>query len=159
MSEELEKLKKSYEPFQKKYSLPTFEELNEEFIIERIAESETEFLIREIRRHILEKFSNTLRVLDILINPSNTPLFLIPAIKAITKEDKCVLEKIYGILSKNEFSCVKMDLTYSFEEEIKYIKESYSSWKSMKDDLHKIFQDIENNWDKKTEKSNSCYFG
>lgn len=159
MTEEIDRLKKSYEPFQAKYSLPTFDELNEEFIIERIAESETEFLIREIRRHILEKFSNTLRVLDILINPSNTPLFLIPAIKAITKEDKCVLEKIYGILSKNEFSCVKMDLNYSFDEEIKYIKESYSSWKLMKNDLYKIFQDIENNWDKKTEKSNSCYFG
>ncbi len=155
----LKKLKENYEPLRKKYSLPSFDELNEDFMIEQIADSDTDFLIREIRRHVADKISNILRVLDILISPSNTPMFLIPAIRAISKEDKCILEKIYAALSKNAFSCVKMDLSYSLDEEVKYIKDSYLFWKSIKGDLYKVFENIELNWDKKSEKSNSCYFG
>ena len=46
----LEELKKKYEKLQKQYSLPSFEKLNEEFDIEKIAENETDFLLREVRK-------------------------------------------------------------------------------------------------------------
>jgi len=155
----LEELKKEYSILQKKYDLPTFEQLNEDFVIERISEDETDFLIREIRRHVAEKFSNSLRIIDILLNPSNTPAFLMPAIKAINKEEKEALEKIYKKLSKNEIIGVKLDLSYSVDNEVKYIKESYFYWQEVKKDLHKTFESIEKNWDKKSEKSNNGYFG
>jgi hypothetical protein len=148
----LERLKKDYKPLAERYSLPSFDLLNEDFMIERIADSDTDFLAREVRRHMSEKISNALRVLDILINPSNTPLFLLPAIRAITKEEKCVIERIYDVLSRNEFSCVKMDLCYSLNDEVAYIKNSYTLWQSVKKDLYKLFSEIEKNWDKKTEK-------
>jgi hypothetical protein len=155
----LEKLKKDYSEIEKKHSLPSFEELNEEFLIERIAEGETDFLVREIRRHVAEKFSNSLRLIDLLLNPSNTPAFFLPAIKAITREEKDRLEKIYQTLSKNEIIGVKLDLKYSLEEEIKYIKESYEYWQEIKGSLYKTFELIEKNWDKKTEKQSNGYCG
>lgn len=155
----LEKIKKEYSVFEKKYSLPTFERLNEDFVIERIAESETEYLVREIRRHIAEKLSNSLRIIDILLNPSNTPAFLMPAIKAINQDEKEILEKTYKKLSKNEIVVVKLDLNYSIDNEIKYIKESYSTWQEIKKELSKTFETIEKNWDKKAEKNSNGYFG
>ena len=45
----LEQLKKDYEVIRKKYNLPGFKELNEDFYIEEIAESETDILLRKIR--------------------------------------------------------------------------------------------------------------
>ena len=41
----LEKLKADYKIFQAKYSLPNFDELNEDFQIEKISESETDFIL------------------------------------------------------------------------------------------------------------------
>ena len=155
----LEVIKKEYAVFEKKYSLPSFNKLNEDFVIERIAESETDYLMREIRRHIAEKLSNSLRIIDILLNPSNTPAFLMPAIKAINKDEKDILEKTYKKLSKNEITVVKLDLNYSLENEIKYIKESCATWEDIKKDLSKTFENIEKNWDKKAEKNSNGYFG
>jgi hypothetical protein len=155
----LDKIKKEYAVFEKKYSLPSFERLNEDFVIERISEEETDFLVREIRRHIAEKLSNSLRIIDILLNPSNTPAFLMPAIKAINKDEKEILEKTYKRLSKNEIVVVKLDLNYSIDNEIKYIKESYTAWQEIKKDLAKTFETIEKNWDKKAEKNSNGYFG
>ena len=44
----LDELKKVYLEIQKKYSLPDFDKLNEDFNIEKLADVETEYLIREI---------------------------------------------------------------------------------------------------------------
>lgn len=155
----LEKLKEDYAILEKEHSLPSFDEMNEDFLIERISDTETYFILREVRRQVAEKFSGTLRLIDILINPSNTPAFLFPVIKSITKEDKEIMEKIYKELSKAEISNLKLDLVYSSEKEIEYIKKSFSYWQEIKCDLLKIFSKVENNWDKKSEKVGGCYFG
>jgi len=63
----LENLKKKYKIFQEKYFLPKFEELNDDFSIEKLADNETDFLLKEIRRFISEKFSNYLRLIESLI--------------------------------------------------------------------------------------------
>ena len=39
---QLNEVKKNYEKFQKKYNLPSFKNLNEDFQIEKIAENETD---------------------------------------------------------------------------------------------------------------------
>ena len=155
----LEKLKEEYSVLEKENSLPSFSEMNEDFLIERISDMETDFILREVRKQIAEKFSNTLRLIDILINPSNTPAFLFPVIKSITKEDKEVMEKIYKELSKTEISNLKLDLVYSSQNEIEYIKKSFLYWQEIKCDLLKVFLKVEDNWDKKPEKVNNCYFG
>ena len=47
---DLVRLKKDYAKLQKKYSLPSFENMNQDFSIEKAAELETDYLIREIRK-------------------------------------------------------------------------------------------------------------
>ena len=84
----LEKLKKDYEKLQKKYKLPSFQQLNEEFEIERIAEHETDILLREIRKAITEKAVAFLRFLEFLINFSAAPFFLLSVIKHLVASDK-----------------------------------------------------------------------
>lgn len=56
-------LKKQYEPLRKKYKLPSFDELNKEFEIEKIQEKETDFILREIRKGMGEKVGAFLRFL------------------------------------------------------------------------------------------------
>ena len=52
----LGKLKMDYIKIQSKYNLPSFEKLNEDFQVEKALESETDILIREIRKFMADKF-------------------------------------------------------------------------------------------------------
>src|SRR3989344_2547651 len=57
----LKEMKKDYAEFQKKYNLPSFEKLNEYFSIEKVADYETDFLLREIRKHVADRLQNYMR--------------------------------------------------------------------------------------------------
>ena len=58
----LKQLKEEYSKIQKKYNLPNFDKLNENFKIEKIAETETDFLIREVRESIGETLENFFKI-------------------------------------------------------------------------------------------------
>jgi len=90
MSEEnnLENLKEDYKEIQKKYDLPEFERLNEDFQIEKLAEIETDFLVREIRKFMADKFMNYLRFIESILNPVNVQMFVFSIIKSIGEEEK-----------------------------------------------------------------------
>ena len=84
---DLENLKKDYEKIQRKHGLPSFQELNEDFQIEKVAEVETDFLVREIRKFMADKFSNYLRFIEAVLQPVNTPMFIFSIIKSIGAEE------------------------------------------------------------------------
>src|SRR3989339_624100 len=124
MTEEsnIENLKKSYKKIKEKYSLPDFNELNKEFSIEKISEIETDFLIREIRRYISEKFSNYLRFIELLLNPTNAPMFVFSITNKIQNEDR---------------------------KKAQFIIDAYNTWQEIKVELQYIVKVIKENWENK----------
>ena len=161
MAEEskLEKLKESYLLIQEKHDLPSFEELNKDFHIEKIAEMESELLIREIRRFVGDKMVNYMRFIENLINPVNVPMFILSIIKALNIEDKKKLSEMYKDLMKMEIVFIELDLEFSEEKESKFIKDSYKSWQKVKKDLLKILDNVKVGKDTKIESNNKGYFG
>ncbi|MBI2004356.1 hypothetical protein HYS72_02730 [Candidatus Pacearchaeota archaeon] len=154
----LEKLKENYSKIQKKYGLPDFDKLNEEFRIEKTAETETDFLVREIRETIGETLENFLRFVEAILNPVNVPMFLFPIIKSLNTEEKNKLSEIYKKLSKLEIDAMKL-IDYSEKKEAEFIKDSYSVWQKIKKDFPKIIEDVEKRMDIKSEKTEKGYFG
>jgi len=155
----LENLKKKYKTFQEKYFLPKFEELNDDFSVEKIADLETDFLLKEIRRFISEKFSNYLRLVESIIHPINSPIFVFAIIKSLSQEDLENLKEVYKKLVKQEIKILKLDVLSSEKEEADYIKNSFVAWKEIKNSIFKIAEKIEKNWDNKFEENNKSYFG
>ena len=98
----LYQLKQDYKKIEKKYSLPIFEQLNEDFHIEKLAELETEFLIREIRKFMAERIGSYLRFVETLLQPGNSPMFIFSIVKLLDSVDKDRLTKIYKKLAKIE---------------------------------------------------------
>src|SRR3989338_10563218 len=98
----LDKLKEDYGKIQKKHKLPSFKELNEDFHIDKIAEAETEILIREVRKFVGDKLANYMRFVENLINPVNAPMFVFSMIKLLDNDDKKKLSDIYKELVKIE---------------------------------------------------------
>src|SRR3989344_7389868 len=84
----LKKLKEEYSKIQEKYGLPNFSKLNEDFRIEKTAQTKTDFLVREIRESIGETLENFLRLIEAILNPVNVPMFLFPIIKSLNTEEK-----------------------------------------------------------------------
>ncbi len=155
----LEKLKKKYSEIQKKFGLPDFDELNREFQIEKISIEETDYLVREIRKFLADKFSNYMRFVEALLNPSNSPLFVFSIVKSLNVEDKESLQEVYKKFAKIEVDLVEIDLDFSEEKEVEFIKESYKIWKSIKKSLLEIVEVVRKNWDNKFEGNTRGYFG
>lgn len=156
---DLETLKKKYELLQEKYSLPSFEELNRNFGVEKAAEFETDFLIREIRKFLADKSSNYLRFIDTILNPSNAPMFVLSFIKMIGTDEKNKLTEVYKKLIKEEIKLLELDLDFSEDKEAKFIREFSELWNEIRKELLEVVEKANKSSDKKSGENNRGYFG
>lgn len=156
---DLKKLKENYSKIQEKYSLPTFENMNREFAIEKIAEVETDFLIREVGKLMAEKFSNYMHFVELILNPVSSPLFIFSIIKTLEESEMKKFKEIYKRLAKIEVQLIELDVDFSEEKEAIFVNESYETWKEIKKDFIEIIEKIKLNWDNKTENNSKAYFG
>src|SRR5271157_1630355 len=156
---DLESLKNRYKELQEKYNLPSFEDFNREFYIEKIAETETEFLTREIRRFIADKIFNYIRFVETLLNPANAPMFIFSVIKSLTDDDKKKLSEIYDRLSGIDIELIKLYIDSSEKRDAEFLKQAYDSWQSIKRELMEILKKLKSEKNKKENETNSKYFG
>lgn len=156
---DLKKLKEDYKIFQKRYDLPSFEKLNEDFQIEKVSESETDFILKGIRLCITEKFFNYLRFIESILNPSNGPMFVFALIKTLGLKDREKLAELYKKIAKVDVSILELDLEYSEKKEADSIKKYCEMWQDIKKELLEIVEVIKKNWDTKIEDSGKGYFG
>jgi hypothetical protein len=155
----LEDLKEQYLVFMSKYKLPSFEKLNSDFQIEKIAELETDFLLREMRKCIVDKFFGYLKLIETILHPVNAQMFVFSVIKSIGEKERNKLIEMYKIFSKQEIEILELDLESSDEKEAKFIIKYYEEWQRIKIDLLDILEIIKKNWDNKFETGGNSYFG
>jgi len=147
-----------YKPLQEKYQLPEFSKMNELFDIEDI-DPETEFLLRKVRRTISEKIANYIRFIEIILNPSNAPMYFFKLLKKLDSEDKESLSKLYESLGNTELKMLSLDLDYNEDNEAKFIKENYNTLqKEIKEEFSKVIEKL-NNGEENSAKLDSSYLG
>ena len=159
MEKTLKDLKKEYSTLQKKYKLPSFEQLNIHFDIERVAERETDFLLREIRRNMAEKIYLYLKFCEMILNPSNAPFFMFSLIKNLTSLEKKKIEEMYKILAKMDIEIMELDIGYLEKKEVDFINSTFKEWKEINENLGNIVKTFKNSFDKTTNNNNKGYFG
>ena len=155
----LENMKKEYEEFRKKYDLPSFNKLNEDFYIEKSADVETDFLLREIRRSVSDKLVNYLRFFEAFMNPSTAPVFIHSIVKTFDEKSKSIVKETYGKLSKREVELIDLDLEYDEKKEAEFIKSVEKEWDEIKKEIKEVLKTINKNWNTKSETNNKNYFG
>jgi hypothetical protein len=156
----LKELKKIYLNLKERYSeLPSFDELNKDFQIEKLCKTQTDFLIKEIRKIILDKFFDYLKFIESLLNPvTESPLFVFSIIKKIDAPKKESLSEIYKKISSLEFEIIKLDLNYSEDQEVKAVIKYYKLWQEIKKELANTFSLLEKEVEKSNTK-NTSYLG
>ncbi len=155
----LEKLKKEYKKVQDKHKLPSFEKLNEDFHIEKAAEVESDFLIREVRKLVSEKPYNYLRFVETLINPVNAPMSILSVIKTLGQEEKDKLTEIYKKLVKNEVHLIEAEINFSEEREAEFIRSTWKMWQEIKKEFADVFKKVNESWENKSNGNNNKYLG
>ena len=155
----IEDLKEDYEKARKIYDIPSFEELNINFQIEKICDIETDFLLLEVRRHISEKLSGYLKLTETLINPVSAQMIIYHIIKTLATKDQEKLREIYKKLAKLEIKIVELDLDFEEEKEAKFIKDAFNEWQIIKKDLTEIIKDVQKKIDTETKTKDNNYFG
>lgn len=155
----LEKLKKEFEKIRKKYNLPSFQALNEDFEIEKLQEKETDTLVREIRRSMIDKNLAYLRFAEMFMNPSAAPMFFLALVKSLDSDARKSLEELYSELGRYEIRSIALDNVYDEKKDAEFIKSFYKEWQATKMKFGGIMKAVEKAWEKKSEKNEKGYLG
>jgi len=153
----LDELKLKYNELSKKYDLVDFYELNKIFDIEEI-DSETDFLLRKIRRVVADRIAGYLRFVELILSPSNAPMFFFKLVQKLEEPDKIVLGEIYEKLGNFEIEIIALDLDYNEKDEADAIMKMYKVFLEIKKNLLKIIKTLSNGVNKKRD-LNRSYFG
>jgi len=149
----------AYNELRVEYGLPDFVKLGEDFDIEKIADKESEFLVREIRRTINEKLSAYLHLFETLINPSAPPMFIFSILRGMGESDKEIVRDVYKKLSKLQIEVMKLDTVYSEKDESEFVVAAFNEWQNLKGIVFKIFEGFEENLEQDNGAKKSAYFG
>jgi len=157
---ELEKtFSEEYEEFRKEYSLPEFEKLAEDFDIEKVAEKESSFILREIRRMIHEKLSAYLSLFEMLVNPNGPPMFMFGVLKRVNGDSKEVVKELYENLSRLQITIMKLDTVYSEKNEADFIIFAFEEWQKIKPQIYSLVEQFEKSMDQNDNLKKTSYFG
>ncbi len=148
-----------YAELKKDHTLPDFEILIQDFDIEKIADKETIFLAREIRKTINEKIIAYIHLFETLTNPGGSPMFVFKILKNISEDEKEQIQEFYKVLSKTQIEIMKLDTIYSEKNEIKFINKTFKIWQEMKTKIYALFESFETNFENGDISKERSYFG
>lgn len=155
----VEEVKDHYEELKEKYALPGFENLAEDFDVEKAAEKETSFVLRDIRRVISEKMSAYLHFFENIMNPASPPMFIFTILKSLPQKDKDKIKELYKQIAKLQIQAMKLDTIYTEEAEAEYIKTSFTIWQDMKKDIHSLIESFDKSFSSESNVTSKGYFG
>ena len=156
---DLESMKENYAKLSKKYALPIFDKISEDFDIEKYLEKETSFILRDLRKIFMEKFNSYLHLFEILNNPSSAPMFIFSMIKNIQEDDKKEIKEIYKIFSKIQLQAMKLDTIYNEKNEADFINKNFKLWQDLKKQIYELTSKFEESFNQNNTETKRGYFG
>lgn len=146
------KIKEEYEELRKKYKLPSFEEINDEFEISAFDINKIPSLPRGILRAICNKMGLFLNYVEPVISPNPQGLHGYIEIQNTTNDEKKEIFEFYKDLSKKYHKVYSVELTEKEDEIMKEIKNVLRYWDKIKIKFKRISEVINKAWDKELEK-------
>ena len=107
----------------------------------------------------MDKIIAYLRFLEMLLNPSNAPIFFFAAIKGFTSDNKKLVEKVYEKLGEFEIGVICLDSKYDEKKEAEFIKDLASEWKNISEDMLELAEVLKKNWKQKSGNYDRGYCG
>ncbi|MBW2978251.1 hypothetical protein KY331_05375 [Candidatus Woesearchaeota archaeon] len=139
--------KKKLEGLLKKYKLPSFKELDDEFEISTIEKKE--FFLREIRRKIAEKIEAYGKLFESVLQIEPT-IITLNELTAFSESDKEELYKIFRKLMVIDRGSIETSIDENDKKTAEFIKNTCKEWQDLKKELLPFVQKLKKSWMKET---------
>ncbi len=141
---EEETIKDRYIKLQKSFNLPSFDELNSLFEISCI--DEDEFLLRAIRRRIVERGLSIAKFLGEVLQPEPQLANMIDS-DALDDKEKKKLFEIYKKLMVFERRSIVLNISPDDKKEAEFISSHLAYWKGIQRNLIVYIEKIMKSWE------------
>ncbi|KHO53984.1 hypothetical protein J4476_02775 [Candidatus Woesearchaeota archaeon] len=150
-------IKTEYEKISKKYKLPEFEKINDDFEIDFIEKKE--FLTRAIRRRMNDKLLFFARIIENVIYPNSHSQIIAYENSVFSEERKLELVKVHKQLMIFERRSLLLDIETAEEKDIEYIRDLLLRWEEFKNELKEVAETMQESWKTNIEEKEERYFG
>ena len=151
-------IEKQWADLRKKYKLPDFKELDLDFEISAIEESN--FPARSAIGKISEKIDFYSALLSELMQPDAANIYSMHETRFFDEEEKKSVYNLYCKLMGFNRKCIELSLKNSEKEDAEFISGFFEEWKSIKKELAGIVSKMGDSWSKETDvKEELEYFG
>jgi len=137
-------IEKQYIELRKKHKIPEFKEVDFEFEISDL--EETNFLLRAIIRRIAEKLDFYSVMLEEILQPDASNLYAMHETRYFDENEKNQMYDLYRRLMDFNRRSIEVSLTHNENEEAEFISSFLSEWKNLKMQLLKLVKKMVNSW-------------
>lgn len=155
-------IKEEYDKLGKKYDLPSYEELDDEFELLYFQNIlEIKYPLRFVRRRIVDKVSGFVNFFQGVISPTPGNLISMEESGFLSKEDKDEVVKMIKIMVVMERESLLLDINHDEMSDAEFIKKGYSKWKNLKLKVEEYAKKMKDGWNSEIpeEENEGHYFG
>ena len=137
-------IEKQYNELRKKLKLPDFKEIDFEFEISSL--EQTNFLLREIIRRIAERLDFYSTMLEEVLQPDASNLYAMHETRFFDQTEKNHMYDLYRILMNLNRQSIEITLEHTDKSEADYISGFLNDWRQIKQDLIKLVKKMRASW-------------
>lgn len=151
-------IEKQYNELRKKYRLPEFKEIDLEFEVSDL--EETNFLLRAVIRRIAERLDFYTTMLEETLQPDTAKLYAMHESRIFEEEEKKKMFEFYKKLMILNRHCVEISLDNNDKEEANFINDFVNEWGKIKAELLSYIKRMKDSWKAETDiKEDLGYLG
>ena len=151
-------IEKEYNKLSKKFKLPKFKEIDQEFEISNL-ENER-FLLRDILRRVLERLEFYTEIIGNLVHPDASSLSSMYEIRYLSEDEKNDMYDTFKKMMKAHRSIIEVLLNNDEKQQAKFLNDVIKEWMELKKDLVKYIGKLKESWSKEsTMEQDSGYLG
>ena len=137
-------IEKQYNELRKKYKLPEFKEIDFEFEISDL--EETNFLVRAIIRRIAEKLDFYTTMLEEILQPDTSNLYAMHETRFFDENEKKRMYDLYSKLMDFNRQSIEISLEHNEKNDSDFINDAFNEWKLLKQELLSFVKKMRDSW-------------
>lgn len=151
-------IEKEYSELSKKYKLPKFKEIDEEFELSSF-DSE-KFLLKNTLRRIAEKLEFYIEIIGSLVHPDGTSISSMYEIRFFSDNEKNEMYMLFKKMMKYYRHVIELVLSNDGKEQALLLNEFFDEWMEMKNRLRAYIGKMRESWEKESSiQEDLGYFG
>ncbi len=137
-------IEKQYNELKKKHRLPEFRDMDFEFEISDL--EETNFLLRAIIRRIAEKLDFYSTMIEEILQPDTSNLYAMHETRYFDDDEKKQMYELYAKLMNFNRQSIEASLERNEKNEANLINNIFNEWKKLREELLLFARKIRASW-------------